>query len=38
MGHISCRSGSRMVGGTLWTETGFGPRPGPLLRRGTLVS
>jgi formylmethanofuran dehydrogenase subunit C len=36
-GKFGAAAGSRMVGGTLWTETGFGPRPGPLLRRGTLI-
>jgi formylmethanofuran dehydrogenase subunit C len=36
-GKFGAAAGSRMVGGTLWTESGFGPRPGPLLRRGTLI-
>jgi formylmethanofuran dehydrogenase subunit C len=26
-----------MVGGTIWTELGFGTDPGLLLRRGTLI-
>ncbi len=30
-------AGSRMVGGTIWTELGFGADPGLLLRRGTLI-
>jgi formylmethanofuran dehydrogenase subunit C len=30
-------AGSRMVGGTIWTELGFGTDPGLLLRRGTLI-
>lgn len=30
-------AGSRMVGGTIWTELGFGADPGVLLRRGTLI-
>lgn len=30
-------AGSRMVGGTIWTELGFGTDPGMLLRRGTLI-
>ncbi|MCC7252410.1 formylmethanofuran dehydrogenase subunit C [Hyphomicrobium sp.] len=36
-GKFGAAAGSRMVGGPLWTEAGFGPRPGPLLRRGTLI-
>ena len=30
-------AGSRMVGGTIWTELGFGADPGLLLRRGSLI-
>jgi formylmethanofuran dehydrogenase subunit C len=30
-------AGSRMVGGTIWSELGFGADPGLLLRRGTLI-
>lgn len=30
-------AGSRMVGGTIWSELGFGADPGVLMRRGTLV-
>jgi formylmethanofuran dehydrogenase subunit C len=26
-----------MLGGTIWAEQGFGPGPGTLLRRGTLI-
>lgn len=31
-------AGSRMMGGTIWTDTGFGEAPGTLMRRGTLIA
>jgi len=31
-------AGARMVGGTIWTELGFGAEPGMLMRRGTLIA
>jgi formylmethanofuran dehydrogenase subunit C len=31
-------AGSRMVGGTIWSELGFGTDPGLLMRRGTLIA
>ena len=36
-GRFGPSAGSRMMGGTLWTETGFDAGPGPLMRRGTLI-
>jgi len=36
-GRIGAFAGSRMVGGTIWTELGFGADPGLLLRRGSLI-
>jgi formylmethanofuran dehydrogenase subunit C len=36
-GHCGAYAGSRMLGGTIWAERGFGPAPGLLLRRGTLI-
>jgi len=30
-------AGSRMMGGTIWAEQGFGPAPGILMRRGSLI-
>jgi formylmethanofuran dehydrogenase subunit C len=36
-GKCGAFAGSRMVGGTIWSELGFGADPGLLLRRGTLI-
>jgi formylmethanofuran dehydrogenase subunit C len=36
-GKCGAFAGSRMVGGTIWSELGFGTDPGLLLRRGTLI-
>lgn len=36
-GRCGAEAGSRMIGGTIWAERGFGPAPGMLLRRGTLI-
>jgi formylmethanofuran dehydrogenase subunit C len=30
-------AGSRMIGGTIWAEGGFGAEPGLMMRRGTLI-
>ncbi|MEQ1669991.1 MAG: formylmethanofuran dehydrogenase subunit C, partial [Hyphomicrobium sp.] len=30
-------AGTRMIGGTIWAEGGFGPAPGYMMRRGTLI-
>ena len=30
-------AGSRMIGGTIWAEGGFGVSPGLMMRRGTLI-
>jgi formylmethanofuran dehydrogenase subunit C len=36
-GRCGAYAGSRMIGGTIWAEQGFGPSPGVMLRRGTLI-
>ncbi len=36
-GRCGANAGARMLGGTVWAEQGFGPAPGVLLRRGTLI-
>jgi formylmethanofuran dehydrogenase subunit C len=36
-GRCGANAGARMLGGTIWAEQGFGPAPGVLLRRGTLI-
>lgn len=36
-GSCGAEAASRMIGGTVWAERGFGPAPGMLLRRGTLI-
>lgn len=36
-GRCGINAGSRMLGGTILAERGFGPAPGLLLRRGTLI-
>jgi formylmethanofuran dehydrogenase subunit C len=36
-GKTGAGTGSRMLGGTIWAEGGFGPDPGAMMRRGTLI-